>query len=318
METLGGPILIAQMAGQQAQEGFINLVVLPGAHQRQSGGAQPASHPHSRWAVICCSSCWKLSWGGRSTLVKSSMPRRWGWCCSSPSWSFVFYNDIVRLLPGAKKRAALMPLKLSQACYRILMKILAVDTSTSVRQRGAPRWPAGDCGMGLDSAQTHNRRLLTPSTSCSESLGWTLDWWMASPSHRVPAVSPGFASASAPSRPWPGCAANPMRGFPPWMRWRRRSSMPANRCVRCSTRVNRKSTVPSTNRTAVAAGSVAPLPGWRPRLPSCSEIHGPTLFCGDGWLLYREWFAKELGDLGHRTSGAVSQCARQLRRRSGL
>ena len=48
LKTLGGPILIAQMAGKQAQKGILELHELHGPHKRKPGCLESFAHPDTR------------------------------------------------------------------------------------------------------------------------------------------------------------------------------------------------------------------------------------------------------------------------------
>jgi regulator of sigma E protease len=102
METLGGPILIAQMAGQQAQEGLLNLIYFMALIS-------------VNLAILNLLPIPILDGGHLFLFLLEGILRRplnpkrvefaqkVGMLLLVALMAFVFYNDIMRLLPGAKK-----------------------------------------------------------------------------------------------------------------------------------------------------------------------------------------------------------------------
>jgi regulator of sigma E protease len=106
MDTLGGPILIAQMAGQQAQEGLLNLVYFLALISVNLAVLNLLPIPILDGGHL-------LFFAVEAVLRKPLSPRkieyaqRVGLVLLIALMAIVFYNDIMRLMPGAKK--GLMP-----------------------------------------------------------------------------------------------------------------------------------------------------------------------------------------------------------------
>jgi regulator of sigma E protease len=105
MDTLGGPILIAQMAGQQAQEGFLNLVYFLALISVNLAVLNLLPIPildggHLLFFLL------------EAVLRRPLDPRKLeyaqkvGLVLLIALMAVVFYNDIMRLMPGVKKGLA--------------------------------------------------------------------------------------------------------------------------------------------------------------------------------------------------------------------
>ena len=102
MDTLGGPILIAQMAGQQAQEGLLNLIYFMALISVNLAILNLLPIPILDGGHL-------LLFLLEGILRRPLNPKRVefaqkvGMLLLVVLMAFVFYNDIMRLLPGAKE-----------------------------------------------------------------------------------------------------------------------------------------------------------------------------------------------------------------------
>lgn len=101
-DTLGGPILIAQMAGQQAQEGFLNLVYFLALISVNLAVLNLLPIPildggHLLFFVL------EAALGKPLNPKKLEYAQKLGLFLLVALMVFVFYNDIMRLLPGPRK-----------------------------------------------------------------------------------------------------------------------------------------------------------------------------------------------------------------------
>lgn len=99
LQTLGGPLLIAQMTGQQAQEGFLNLVYFTALISINLGILNLLPIPvldggHLFFFFI------EAIWGRPIGMKKIEMAQKVGMIFLIVLMIFVFYNDIMRLIPG--------------------------------------------------------------------------------------------------------------------------------------------------------------------------------------------------------------------------
>jgi regulator of sigma E protease len=102
METLGGPILIAQMAGEQAQEGLLNLVYFLALISVNLAVLNLLPIPildggHLLFFLL------EAILGRPLNPRKLEYAQKVGLVLLIALMVFVFYNDIMRLLPGPKK-----------------------------------------------------------------------------------------------------------------------------------------------------------------------------------------------------------------------
>jgi len=101
LQTLGGPILIAQMAGQQAQEGLLNLVNFMALISVNLAVLNLLPIPvldggHIFFFLI------EAILGRPLSLKKVEMAQKVGMLVLLALMIVVFYNDIMRLIPGHK------------------------------------------------------------------------------------------------------------------------------------------------------------------------------------------------------------------------
>lgn len=101
LQTLGGPILIAQMAGQQAQEGMLNLINFIALISVNLAVLNLLPIPvldggHLFFFLI------EAVLGRPLSLKKVEMAQKVGLLVLLALMIVVFYNDIMRLLPGHK------------------------------------------------------------------------------------------------------------------------------------------------------------------------------------------------------------------------
>jgi regulator of sigma E protease len=101
LQTLGGPILIAQMAGQQASEGLINLIYFTALISVNLAVLNLLPIPvldggHILFYLI------EMILGRPIALKKMEVAQKIGMFLLILLMLFVFYNDIMRLLPGKK------------------------------------------------------------------------------------------------------------------------------------------------------------------------------------------------------------------------
>lgn len=106
LQTLGGPILIAQMAGQQAQEGLLNLIYFMALISVNLAVLNLLPIPvldggHIFFFTI------EAILGRPIELKKIETAQKVGMVLLLMLMVFVFYNDIMRLIPGHKPN--LMP-----------------------------------------------------------------------------------------------------------------------------------------------------------------------------------------------------------------
>jgi regulator of sigma E protease len=101
METLGGPILIAQMAGQQAQEGLVNLINFIAIISVNLGVLNLLPIPILDGGHLLFFSIEAIR-KRPIALRKVELAQRVGMVLLLILMVFVFYNDIMRLIPGGK------------------------------------------------------------------------------------------------------------------------------------------------------------------------------------------------------------------------
>lgn len=99
LKTLGGPLLIAQMTGQQAQEGFLNLIYFTALISINLGVLNLLPIPvldggHLFFFLI------EALLGRPIGMKKIEMAQKVGMIFLIVLMIFVFYNDIMRLIPG--------------------------------------------------------------------------------------------------------------------------------------------------------------------------------------------------------------------------
>jgi regulator of sigma E protease len=101
LQSLGGPILIAQMAGQQAQEGILNLINFIAVISVQLAVLNLLPIPVLDGGHIFF---FLIEWilGRPVSLKKMEMAQKIGMVVLLALMVVVFYNDIMRLIPGHK------------------------------------------------------------------------------------------------------------------------------------------------------------------------------------------------------------------------
>jgi len=99
--TLGGPILIAQMAGQQAQEGLLNLIYFIAVISVNLAVLNLLPIPILDGGHILFFSL-EAVLGKPIGIKKLEMAQKVGMVLLLVLMVFVFYNDIMRLIPGHK------------------------------------------------------------------------------------------------------------------------------------------------------------------------------------------------------------------------
>lgn len=101
LETLGGPILIAQMAGQQAQEGILNLINFMALISVNLAVLNLLPIPVLDGGHILFF-LFEAILGRPISLKKIEMAQKVGMIVLLALMVVVFYNDIMRLIPGYK------------------------------------------------------------------------------------------------------------------------------------------------------------------------------------------------------------------------
>jgi regulator of sigma E protease len=101
LQTLGGPILIAQMAGQQAQEGLVSLIYFMALISVNLAVLNLLPIPvldggHILFFLV------EAVLGRPVEMKKIEMAQKVGMVLLLMLMVFVFYNDIMRLMPGHK------------------------------------------------------------------------------------------------------------------------------------------------------------------------------------------------------------------------
>jgi len=99
--TLGGPILIAQMAGQQAQEGLLNLIYFLAVISVNLAVLNLLPIPILDGGHILFFTL-EAVLGKPIGIRKLEMAQKVGMVLLLVLMVFVFYNDIMRLIPGHK------------------------------------------------------------------------------------------------------------------------------------------------------------------------------------------------------------------------
>ncbi len=199
------------------------------------------------------------------------------------------------------------------------MKILAVDTSTSSGSvavvddlRVLTEW-------NLESSRTHNRRLLQTIDELLGHLAWTLDdldgLAVTSGPGSFTGIRIGISTmktlAWALDKPYAAIPTLDALAAPMGL-----SSLPV-----CPVLDARKKEVYAAFYQPDGQGKCSRISPYQVLTPAglCGQIQTPTVFCGDGWLLYREFLLKELGDLAIELpgpyhlvhAGFVAELARQ-------
>lgn len=176
------------------------------------------------------------------------------------------------------------------------MKILAVDTtgaSGSIALLEDTRLMAE---WTLHSTQTHNRRLLKHIDLFLKELGWTLEQVDAFAVTIGPGSFTGLRIGVTTVKTLAWATGKPLAGI---------SSLdvlsaPFGHAVHpvCTLIDARKGEIYHGLYQPDGKGRIRLLAPYRVDSPEriLERVQGPTLFCGDGWPICRELFAKELGD----------------------
>lgn len=175
------------------------------------------------------------------------------------------------------------------------MKILAVDTSTSTGSVAALEDDEVMAEWTLRSDQTHNRRLLKTVDFILREVGWTSD------------LLDGFAVTTG-----PGSFTGLRIGLSTiksmaWVLKKFYAGIPTLDALAtplgfashpvCALLDARKNEVYCAVYQPDGKGNLDLLEPYRVLAPNrlASQIREPTLFCGDGWLLYKDLLREELG-----------------------
>jgi tRNA threonylcarbamoyladenosine biosynthesis protein TsaB len=177
------------------------------------------------------------------------------------------------------------------------MKILAVDSSTSSGSVALVDGLRVMAEWNLESVRTHNRRLLKTIDELLEALGWTLE----DLDGLAVALGPGSFTgirigigtiktlAWALDKPYVGiptldALAAPLQFAPKPV---------------CPVLDARRKEVYTAFYQPDGSGTCRRMSPYQVLPPDAvvRQVREPTLFCGDGWLLHREFFLRELGHL---------------------
>jgi tRNA threonylcarbamoyladenosine biosynthesis protein TsaB len=183
------------------------------------------------------------------------------------------------------------------------MKILAVDTSTSAGSVAIVDGLRVLAECNLESARTHNRRLLKTVENLLNYLGWTLDDLDGLAVTLGPGSFTGIRIGISTMKTLAWALDKPYVGIPTLDALAAPlhfASFPV-----CPVLDARKKEVYAAFYHPDGQGlcrRVSPYQVLPPR-NLLLQVQTPTLFCGDGWLQYRDTFRKELGDLAMELSG---------------
>ncbi len=177
------------------------------------------------------------------------------------------------------------------------MNILAIDTSTTSGSVAILRDGRIAAEWTLQSAQTHNRRLLKTVDTLLREAGWTLKmvdvYAVTTGPGSFTGIRIGLTAAKTLAwtmkKPLVGIATLDVLAAP-----LRFTSLQV-----CTMLDARKKEVYFALYRSNPEGTMRRLLPYRVSQPSgvAELIDKPTLFCGDGWLVYRDLFRERLGDL---------------------
>lgn len=175
------------------------------------------------------------------------------------------------------------------------MKILAVDTSTTSGSVALTEDSRILCEWTLQSAQTHNRRLLKSIDTVLNEVDWTVESLDGFAVTIGPGSFTGLRIGLTTIKTLAWTMRKPFAGIPTLDALAAPlafSPLP----VCCILNAYKKEVFfaryePDEAGNLERAGSYRVLPpeGVLPHVP------GSTVFCGDGWLMYREFFRERLG-----------------------
>jgi tRNA threonylcarbamoyladenosine biosynthesis protein TsaB len=177
------------------------------------------------------------------------------------------------------------------------MKILAVDTSTSSGSIALVDSLKIMAEWSLESAQTHNRRLLGTVDEMLGNLCWSLEDLDALAVTLGPGSFTGIrigistikTLAWALNKPYVGVPTLDALAAPLQF-----ASLPV-----CAMLDARRKEIYVAFYQPDGLGTCRKISPYQvvPPQSVVEQVRGRTLFCGDGWSLYRDYFLKELGDL---------------------
>jgi tRNA threonylcarbamoyladenosine biosynthesis protein TsaB len=177
------------------------------------------------------------------------------------------------------------------------MKILGVDTSTASGSIALVDGPRVMAEWSLESARTHNRRLLASVDGLLEELGWSLDDLDGLAVTLGPGSFTGIRIGISTMKTLAWAAGKPYVGIPTLDALAaplRFTTLPV-----CALLDARRQEVYLAHYQPDGQGACRLVSSYQVLPPArvVEQVREPTLFCGDGWLLYREYFLKELGAL---------------------
>jgi tRNA threonylcarbamoyladenosine biosynthesis protein TsaB len=176
------------------------------------------------------------------------------------------------------------------------MKILAVDTSTASGSMALleDAWLVAE--WTLQSAQTHNRRLLRNIDVFLRELGWTIEYLDGFAVTIGPGSFTGLRIGVTTIKTLAWATRKPFVGIPSLDAL----AAPLGYATRqvCPLIDARKGELYFAFYQPDGKGAVRLLSPFQveSRERIVEKIQGPTIFCGDGWPLCRELFSNQLGD----------------------
>ncbi len=177
------------------------------------------------------------------------------------------------------------------------MKILAVDTSTSSGSVALIDGLKPIAELSLESAQTHNRRLLKTVDSLLENVGWSLNEVDGLAVTLGPGSFTGIRIGISTMKTLAWALDKPYVGIPTLDALAaplQFVSMPV-----CTMLDARRKEVYVAFYQPDGFGACNRVSSYQVLPPAkvLEQVQVPTLFCGDGWLQYQGYFLNELGEL---------------------
>ncbi|HBZ55675.1 MAG TPA: tRNA (adenosine(37)-N6)-threonylcarbamoyltransferase complex dimerization subunit type 1 TsaB [Syntrophobacteraceae bacterium] len=177
------------------------------------------------------------------------------------------------------------------------MKILAVDTSTSAGSVAIVDGSRVLAECSLESARTHNRRLLKAVDDLLNHLGWSLDDLGGLAVTLGPGSFTGIRIGISTMKTLAWALDKPYVGIPTLDALAAPlhfASAPV-----CALLDARKKEVYAAFYQPDGRGACRRISPYQVLQPQrlLARIQNPTLFCGDGWLQYGSILRRELGDL---------------------
>jgi len=175
------------------------------------------------------------------------------------------------------------------------MKILAVDTSTASGSMALLDGARLMAEWTLQSAQTHNHRLLKNIDLFLSELGWTIDHLDGFAVTIGPGSFTGLRIGVTTIKTLAWASGKPFVGIPSLDALAAPLGFAA--LPICPLIDARKSEIYYALYQPDGKGRVRLVAPFQVDSPEhiVERIHGPTIFCGDGWALCQELFSKELG-----------------------